>query len=46
VAGTNPKLDKAIALKNEIDNLLKQDVEDKFEIAQTIEMIFQIANQV
>jgi flagellum-specific ATP synthase len=46
VAGTNPKLDKAIALKNEIDNLLKQDVEDKFEIAQTIEMIFQIANRV
>jgi flagellum-specific ATP synthase len=46
VAGTNPKLDKAIALKNEIDNLLKQDVEDKVEINQTIEMIFQIANRV
>lgn len=46
VQGTNPKLDKAIALKGEIDALVKQDVGERFEFNQTVEKIFGISNRI
>ncbi|MBY0403895.1 MAG: FliI/YscN family ATPase [Cyanobacteria bacterium] len=46
VPGSNPKLDRAVALKPEIDNLLLQDVDDKVNFKVTLEIMLQIAKKI
>lgn len=46
VPGSNPKLDKAVALKGEIDALLKQDIEDNTPYSATVEQLLQIAQKI
>lgn len=45
VQGSNPKLDQAVALKHEIDALLKQDIEENAAFSDTVETILRIANK-
>jgi flagellum-specific ATP synthase len=46
VAGTNPKLDQAIQLKDEIDALLRQDIEENAPFDDTLERILNIAARI
>lgn len=46
VQGSNPKLDKAVMLKNDIDNLLKQDIEDNAPFNDTVEKMLQIVGRI
>lgn len=46
VPGSNPKLDMAVALKPEIDALLRQDITDNAPYEQTIERMLKIAAKV
>ncbi len=43
VPGSNPKLDQAVGLKDEIDRLLKQDIDDNAPLDSTIEWMQKIA---
>ncbi len=43
VQGANPKLDQAVMLKNEIDALLKQEIESNAPFSETVEKMLQIA---
>ena len=43
VAGTNPKLDLAVALKDEIDRLLRQDIEENAPFESTVDWMLKIA---
>jgi flagellum-specific ATP synthase len=45
VGGTNPRLDKAIALKEEIDLFLRQDVMENFTLAQTLARLQNLASR-
>lgn len=45
VQGANPKLDQAVALKGEIDALLKQEIESNAPFAETVEKMLQIAGK-
>ncbi len=45
VQGANPKLDQAVALKGEIDALLKQEIESNAPFAETVEKMMQIAGK-
>jgi flagellum-specific ATP synthase len=46
VAGNNPKLDLAVAMKDEIDALLKQDIEENASFDKTLERMLAIASRV
>jgi flagellum-specific ATP synthase len=46
VQGSNPKLDMAVALKDEIDRLLRQDVEENAPLQDTISWMLKIAAKV
>lgn len=43
VAGSNPKLDQAVALKDEIDRFLRQDVDDNASFESTVTQLLNIA---
>lgn len=43
VSGTNPKLDLAVALKDEIDRLLRQDIEENAPMESTVAWMLKIA---
>lgn len=43
VQGANPKLDQAVILKNEIDALLRQDIEANAAFSETVEKMLKIA---
>lgn len=46
VPGSNPKLDQAVALKNEIDALLRQDVMESVTYEQTVADMLKIAQKI
>jgi flagellum-specific ATP synthase len=43
--GSNPKVDKAIAVIDDINNLLRQDIEEKADIPQLFEVMLEIARK-
>lgn len=45
VSGTNPKLDLAVALKDEIDRLLRQDIEENAPFENTVDWMLKIAGR-
>jgi flagellum-specific ATP synthase len=46
VPGSNPKLDLAVALKAEIDTLLRQDIHENAPLEKTIEIMLKIAARI
>jgi flagellum-specific ATP synthase len=46
VPGNNPKLDLAVSLKNEIDGLLKQDIQENTNYEETVNRVLQLAQRI